>query len=432
MNVTCQDCRSVFRVDPAKVPPNGIRARCSVCGAILRISLGATAPLTSPSISSRIPTPLRSPVVPTNAPASSPGVRRNTPGVVGAVDEGMHGNQRPTPSVSTPGIFGAAQPLSFGSAVPTLAPAAPSQSPSFGGVSGAQGAALPSVPSAPDTSAVFASDLPMAPVATPPTVPVVTPLNSQDSVARPGVGGTSSAAPTQFAAPLASSASVPGASALQVPPPASPAETDVPVWPIPVIAAPPSRGQAGASASTPASPGASSGNTPPALPSFASGSPGIPTPFTARPLVPPPPSPGQLVGTVPPIPAPTSLPAPGQLAGMAPPGPAPTSLPASTSPQTSPQTPVTEQRRVINPFLRSDPLTRAKRLARALVSDMVAYQPTKRADGLANGTLKQLFRDEIRKSYDEYVEQVGRDVAESTAFFQDALNEVLAGGQRVF
>lgn len=91
-----------------------------------------------------------------------------------------------------------------------------------------------------------------------------------------------------------------------------------------------------------------------------------------------------------------------------------------------------DTRRVINPFLRSDPLTRAKRLARALVSDMVAYQPAKRSEGLTNGTLKQLFRDEIRKSYDEYVEQVGREVAESTAFFQDALNEVLAEGQRVF
>jgi hypothetical protein len=91
-----------------------------------------------------------------------------------------------------------------------------------------------------------------------------------------------------------------------------------------------------------------------------------------------------------------------------------------------------DSKRIINPFLRSDPMTRAKRLARALVSDMVAYQPSKRADGLANGTLKQLFRDEIRKSYDEYVEQVGRDIAESTAFFQDALNEVLAEGRRVF
>jgi len=138
--------------------------------------------------------------------------------------------------------------------------------------------------------------------------------------------------------------------------------------------------------------------TPPAAPV-------VPT-VIARPLVPlPPPSPGQLVGM--PAPAPAS-------------GSQPTAAPSGG------------ERRVINPFLRSDPVTRAKRLARALVSDMVAYQPAKRADGLANGSLKQLFRDEIRKSYDEYVEQVGRDVAESTAFFQDALNEVLAEGKRVF
>jgi hypothetical protein len=110
---------------------------------------------------------------------------------------------------------------------------------------------------------------------------------------------------------------------------------------------------------------------------------------------------------------------------------APTPAPAvAIQPTTS--TVSGDSKRIINPFLRSDPMTRAKRLARALVSDMVAYQPSKRADGLANGTLKQLFRDEIRKSYDEYVEQVGRDIAESTAFFQDALNEVLAEGRRVF
>jgi hypothetical protein len=130
-------------------------------------------------------------------------------------------------------------------------------------------------------------------------------------------------------------------------------------------------------------------------------------PASPRPLVPPPPpSPGQLVEAPIAVPAAAVVPHPTPASGDA--------------------------KRVINPFLRSDPMTRAKRLARALVSDMVAYQPQKRTEGLANGTLKQLFRDEIRKSYDEYVEQVGREVAESTAFFQDALNEVLAEGRRVF
>jgi predicted Zn finger-like uncharacterized protein len=238
VNVTCQDCRSVFRVDPAKVPPNGVRARCSVCGAILRITVGATTPLTNPALTPRSSTPVRSAAIAASTPASIPGIRRTPPAAIDTAEPGVPYPSRPTPSVSTPAMASAA---------------------------------------------------PMA---------------------------------------------------------------------------------------------------------------------AARPLVPPPPpTPGQLVGAVP---APTAA---------AVPTPVPTGG---------------ESKRIINPFLRSDPMTRAKRLARALVSDMVAYQPQKRAEGLTNGTLKQLFRDEIRKSYDEYVEQVGRDVAESTAFFQDALNEVLAEGRRVF
>lgn len=90
------------------------------------------------------------------------------------------------------------------------------------------------------------------------------------------------------------------------------------------------------------------------------------------------------------------------------------------------------QRKPINPFLANDPNQKARRLARALVSDMVAYHPAKRDEGLQGGTLKQLFRDEIKKSYEEYVEQVGREFAESTIHFQEALNDVLAGGRKVF
>lgn len=63
---------------------------------------------------------------------------------------------------------------------------------------------------------------------------------------------------------------------------------------------------------------------------------------------------------------------------------------------------------------------------------MVAYNPLKREEGARNGSLKSLFRDEIKKSYEEYVEQVGREFAEATSHFQDALNEVLAQGKRVF
>ena len=51
---------------------------------------------------------------------------------------------------------------------------------------------------------------------------------------------------------------------------------------------------------------------------------------------------------------------------------------------------------------------------------------------MREGTLKQLFREEIRKSYEEYVGQIGEEFAEATSHFQDALNEILAGGQKIF
>ena len=95
-------------------------------------------------------------------------------------------------------------------------------------------------------------------------------------------------------------------------------------------------------------------------------------------------------------------------------------------------TPGPARRAPINPFLANDPNQKAKRLARALVSDMVAYQPQKREEALRNGTLKQIFREEIKKSYEEYLDQVGKEFAEGTSHFQDALNEILAGGQKMF
>jgi hypothetical protein len=51
---------------------------------------------------------------------------------------------------------------------------------------------------------------------------------------------------------------------------------------------------------------------------------------------------------------------------------------------------------------------------------------------MRDGTLATLFKDEIAKSWQEYVEQVGKDLAQSTPFWTEALNEILAGGNKVF
>jgi len=84
------------------------------------------------------------------------------------------------------------------------------------------------------------------------------------------------------------------------------------------------------------------------------------------------------------------------------------------------------------PFAPPDQDARARRLARALISDLAAYHPERQEKGLAEGRLKELFQDELRKSWQEYVDQVGLDTAKSTPYFRDALNDILAKGKRVF
>ncbi|HXT17725.1 MAG TPA: hypothetical protein VN706_18960 [Gemmatimonadaceae bacterium] len=139
--------------------------------------------------------------------------------------------------------------------------------------------------------------------------------------------------------------------------------------------------------------------------------PAAPTP--ARPVAPPTPCVGP-----PPAPAPAVASAPAAPAAPA----APTARPSTATPARAP----------INPFLANDPNAKARRLARALISDLVTYFPQRRDEGLRDGTLRELFREEIKKSYEEYVEQVGKEFADSTPHFQEALNDILANGQKLF
>ncbi|HEU4699800.1 MAG TPA: hypothetical protein VFS40_11505 [Gemmatimonadales bacterium] len=63
---------------------------------------------------------------------------------------------------------------------------------------------------------------------------------------------------------------------------------------------------------------------------------------------------------------------------------------------------------------------------------MVVYHPGKKQEGLRQGNLKEIFDEEIKKSWEEYTEQVGPEVADSTTYFRDALNEILADGRPIF
>jgi len=291
MNVSCPDCRSIFRVDPAKVPPSGVRARCSVCGGVISI-----------------PAPTGQ-----NTPASgAPRVGTSSSGTSGS-ESASQARPRSTPQ-------------------------------------GQDGWDPPPFNSGPRASAVPSMQRPPAP------------------------------------------------------PPQSPPRAEAQAAPRPR----PESVERASVAATATPPSPSSG-----LPEFTSPSPPV-SPFT------PPASPAFTAPAAPPF-------IPGGARSTTPPR-----TPGVTPPAASPATSDGGARRPLNPFLSKDPNQRAKRLARALVSDIITYHPAKHAEGLRDGTLKQLFREEIKKSFEEYIAQVGQQLAESTTYFQEALNEVLGAGKKIF
>jgi len=83
-------------------------------------------------------------------------------------------------------------------------------------------------------------------------------------------------------------------------------------------------------------------------------------------------------------------------------------------------------------FGRRDPADKARRLARVLVSDMIMYNPERHQQALENDTLANDFEEEIKKSWKEYVEQVGEEMARETDYWTEALNDLLAKGEQVF
>lgn len=128
-------------------------------------------------------------------------------------------------------------------------------------------------------------------------------------------------------------------------------------------------------------------------------------------------------------PAPT--PAPVREEAPAPP-PAPVAAPTRVETPAPSPAPAASAPRAPSPFGATDPASKARRLARALISDIVTYFPERRDKALADGTLRREFTEEITKSWQEYMAQVGQDMAKKTPYFREALNDILAKGQQVF
>lgn len=354
MNVSCPDCGSVFRVDPAKVAPEGVRAKCSICGGV--VAIAAREARRSVPVAA-MPAIVEIPVAPTvpEAPFEIP---------VDATVEDV------VPDIAAPVESHVATHVEALVETPEEAPVEELDDAPVERITA-------SFADVPDIDEMIDVKRPLTPV-------------SQTSVSQ---------TPIEAHRPLTPVTQAP----IVAPPPvARPALTPPVRSPTPrttmPTAVPPATPIGGAAVSGfRAGPAglAGAGPRPPAAPIA---SPHAPTPVST------------------------------------PPTPPPVASPSVTTPLFT--TPVVgadvAPRRPVNPFLANDPSAKAKRLARALVSDMIAYLPQKREEGLRDGTLKQIFREEIKKSYEEYVDQIGREIAENTTHFQEALNDLLAGGQKIF
>ncbi|MFN8572703.1 MAG: zinc-ribbon domain-containing protein [Gemmatimonadaceae bacterium] len=397
MNVTCPECRSVFRVDPAKVTSEKLRARCSVCGGIIPVGKGASWVDAFSDVPAKIATP--------RAVSPALGSRPSAPSIPAVLP-----NERLTPLGSRPVVPVEASVAAAPPPAPAIVeepvpasppPVIPSQDHIVTAPSG-----VPVTDGVPvqATASIFGADFAPPPLPTPPASPAI------------------AAAPEP--APIAAGQGVQDAIAVPFRPPViAPLGMDAP--PTPIVEPPAPNPSADVQAPTAASVTVGTGAATPVHP-------GRSTPATRGPLTPRRLTP---IGGNPSYHRGPTRPASPAFGAPLPPPPRPSIptpvAPAATVPAAASAAEPTT-RRPINPFLANDPNAKARRLARALVSDMIVYHPAKREEGVRNGTLKQLFREEIKKSYEEYVEQVGRDFAEGTTHFQDALNDVLAGGRRLF
>jgi hypothetical protein len=75
---------------------------------------------------------------------------------------------------------------------------------------------------------------------------------------------------------------------------------------------------------------------------------------------------------------------------------------------------------------------RARRLARVLVSDILVYNQEARDRALREGNLMAALGVEINKAWELYKSKVSQQVVGTTTYFKDALNEILAEGEKIF
>ncbi len=122
-----------------------------------------------------------------------------------------------------------------------------------------------------------------------------------------------------------------------------------------------------------------------------------------------------------------SLPA-GATAPPPPEAPAPRpeirTLPEPGSSAAAPPPPPRPRNKVTDPAL-------ARRMARAMISEMVLNRRSERDEALRSGTVLRRFGPAIASAHDAYRSRVSPDLAPAPRIFREAINEVLGEGNRL-
>ena len=75
---------------------------------------------------------------------------------------------------------------------------------------------------------------------------------------------------------------------------------------------------------------------------------------------------------------------------------------------------------------------RARRLAKALASDLVLYNKARVEQGLREGNIAQILGPEIRRSWEYYCQQIPKHIVEQTDYFKEQLNTIVGRGKKIF
>ena len=396
MNVRCPSCNTVYRIDPAKVPEAGVRARCTVCSHVIPVPRDGQGASSAPTT-----------VAAGTQPVAEPQARRSSQEEIAAT----LGEAFIAPT-GEPGGADSETPVTEAGPPPVpVAPSAEPASPDVAAEPPGPELVRPGEGTPPAAGVGVEAAGPTEVSAGPPPTPV-------PEAPSPAGGGLRVTRPFSHPGPGRTPSPVQQEQEPQRP--TAPVFRPTPGRPLQPASAPPAEPKVTATAPTVAEPAVPV--EPAAPPAATVAEPAMPV----EPVAPPAATVAEPAMPVEPVapPAATVAAAPVRTPPAAQPPPADQIAEAAE--------PAAPPKRVINPFMSRDPKLKARRLARALISDMIVYQPDKRQEALDSGNLKEVFEEEIKKSWEEYVGQVGEEIANSTPYFAEALNEILAGGQPVF